>query len=348
LPTLAIGVAMVYSATHNSAGLEGSTIRQIGSIGAGLVLLFVATTVDYRLLSNLQPLIYAVMLIMLGAVLVLGHTNYGAQRWIRIGSYLFQPSEPAKLLLILFLAQYLAGREEKVKQFRTVLVSLVATLIPAALVYKQPDLGTAVILVAIWAAMVLMAGVKVRHVLIIALIAVALSPVLWFLMHDYMRDRVMAFINPMNDLQGAGYDANQAMIAIGSGGWLGKGFGSGTQSQLHFLRVRHTDYIFSVLAEELGLVGGLLLLLLLGIILWRILRAADQAGDAHGRLIASGTAALIFFQSGINLAMNMSLIPSTGVPLPFISYSNNSLLVLLLAIGLVQSVALRRKKLEFG
>lgn len=348
LVVLAIGVAMVYSATHNTAGLEGSTLRQAVSVGLGLGLLIVGATVDYRLLGNLQPLIYGLMLTLLASVLVIGHETYGAQRWIKVGEWLFQPAEIAKLLLILFLAQLLAGREDRVREFRTVLVSLGATLIPAALVYRQPDLGTAVMFVVIWAAMVGFAGVRVRHLLIVAAVGLALAPLLWFAMHGYMRGRVLSFLNPLSDPQGANYDANQALIAIGSGGWLGKGFGAGTQSQLHFLRVRHTDYIFSVLAEELGLLGGLLLLALLGIILWRVMGVADRAGDLYGRLIAGGVGALIFAQSVINIAMNMALLPATGVPLPFVSYSNNLLVTLLAAIGLVQSVALRRKKLEFG
>lgn len=339
---------MVYSATLNTEGLEDSTRRQAIFVGVGLALMLMLATVDYGLLEPLCGAIYVLTMAALVAVLVIGRVTHGAQRWIDLGFMLFQPSEFAKLALILFLAQFFARHRDDIKSLKVFLISLGATLLPMVLVYRQPDLSTALILGAIWLGMAAVAGVRFAYVASLGGMALGALPAIWFSLHDYQRQRILLFLNPGSDPQGAGYNVGQALIAIGSGGWFGKGFAKGTQSQLHFLRVRHTDFIFSVLAEELGFVGALLLLALLGFLLWRIVRAAAVARDHFGELLAVGMATLIFVQSTVNIAMNMALLPTTGVPLPFISFGNNALLMLLLGIGLVESVAIRHKKLEFG
>jgi rod shape determining protein RodA len=226
------------------------------------------------------------------------------------------------------------------------LFSLVMIVPPLVLIYLQPDLGTTVIMAVVWLAMALMGGIHLFHIGFLAIGAVAVSPLVWLTMAQYQRDRVLLFLNPQADPD-AYYNIQQALISIGSGGGLGKGFSIGTQNQLHFLRVRHTDFIFSVIGEELGLLGSLLLLLIILALVWRVMRAADLAGDSFGRLICVGVAALIFFQSFVNLGVNLGLLPVTGTPLPLVSYGGSSLTAFLIAIGLVQSVVMRRKTLDF-
>jgi len=344
------GIIMIYSATHLS-GESGDNLwesffaRQITYALAGLGLMFLATIFDYRYLENLYRPLYILTILSLLLLPVVGRIAFGAQRWL--GSGRFQPSELAKLLMIIVLAKYLSDRGPKIKRFPQLLISLIYVTIPMVLIYLQPDLGTAMILGVIWLAMVLMAGARLRHLAILALLGVLGTPLIWLTLKDYMRERIIIFLNPQHDPLGVGYNINQARIAVGSGGWWGQGFGSGSQSQLHFLRVRHTDYIFSVLGEELGFVGVLILLLLLSIVLLRILRAADLARDDFGKLIACGVATVIAFQAFVNIGMNTGLIPAAGTSLPFMSYGGSGLITLLLAEGVVQSILVRYRKLEF-
>jgi rod shape determining protein RodA len=214
------------------------------------------------------------------------------------------------------------------------------------MIYLQPDLGTALTLIAIWVAMTWMAGIRFRHLLILVAGGVAALPLIWLNLEDYMRDRLLLFINPTGDPDSY-FNVYQSLVSIGSGGWTGKGLTHGTQSQLHFLRVRHTDFIFAVTAEELGLLGAVAMLGLIFFVLWRMLQVAGRSRDTFGRLIAAGVAAVILFQSAVNIGMNLGLMPVTGIPLPFVSYGGSSLLTLMLGIGLVESVAMRHKKLEF-
>jgi len=340
------GEAMIYSATINTPGLEGLVVRQAVYAALGLVLMLMVTAIDYRFLSNLQKLIYAVTLGLLGVVFFIGQALHGAQRWISLGLFSLQPSELSKVLVILVLAQFFARREEQIGRLSTVLLSLVLMAPFVVLVYLQPDLGTAIVMLVIWGAMAFAAGVKLRHLGLLGMAAVLAVPFVWLHLKDYMRRRLLLFINPSLD-PAAKYNIDQALISIGSGGWLGKGFAHGSQSQLHFLRVRHTDFIFSVIGEELGLAGALVLFILLGIVMFRILRAAEMARDTFGRLICSGVAAVFFFQSTVSIGMNLNLLPVTGVTLPFISSGGSSLVTFLIAEGLVQSVLLRHRPIEF-
>jgi rod shape determining protein RodA len=214
------------------------------------------------------------------------------------------------------------------------------------LIYLQPDLSTALMLGFIWLAMVLMAGVRLLHLGTLVLAGAVASPLLWLTLQDYMRERILLFVDPQANPDDY-YNVQQALISIGSGGWLGKGFGNGTQSQLHFLRVRHTDFIFSVIGEELGLLGTIVLFGLFTILLWRILRVAAIAQDPFGRFICVGVAVIIFLQTAVNIGVNLGLLPVTGLPLPFVSYGGSSLWTFLISLGLVESVAMRHKKLDF-
>jgi len=276
-----------------------------------------------------------------------GRITHGSQRWIGLVLFDLQPSELAKLLLIISLAKFVADREDEMWRWRHVLMSLGMTLVPAGLVLLQPDLGAAAMLLAIWAGIVFAAGLRPLHGGLLAIGALALAPVGWFVMHDYQRQRLLVFLNPNLEPQGEGYNVIQALTSVGSGGWLGRGFTSGTQSQLHFLRVQYSDFIFSVLAEELGFVGAMVLFALIIALLYRGLRASGLAQDAFGRLLSVGVVSLLFAQIFVNVAMNIGLVPVTGVTLPFISYGGSSLVTTLISTGLLQSVVARHRRFEF-
>ncbi|MDX1522310.1 MAG: FtsW/RodA/SpoVE family cell cycle protein, partial [Anaerolineae bacterium] len=243
-------------------------------------------------------------------------------------------------------AKILADRDGRMNKLPNLLLSLVIIIPPLLLIYLQPDLGTTVIMAVVWLVMALMGGIHFFHIGLLAVGALAISPIVWVTMAEYQRERVLLFLDPQSDPD-AYYNIQQALISIGSGGTLGQGFGEGTQNQLHFLRVRHTDFIFSVIGEELGLLGSLLLFGIILLLILRVMRAADLTGDPFGRLICVGVATLIFFQSFVNLGVNVGILPVTGTPLPFVSYGGSSLFAFLIAIGLVQSVLMRRKSLDF-
>lgn len=350
LALIAYGLTMIYSATYQpdrTLNPNDLVVKQAIYAAIGLVFLGIMLTVDYRILGNISRLTYVAAIILLAVVLVTGRISHGAQRWIDLGIFPLQPSELAKLLLIITLAKYMADREEEMSQFRHVAASLAIVGFPAILTFLQPDLGTAVVLASVWLGMAIMVGLRFVHWLIIGLGAIVAAPVLYFGMQEYMRTRLAIFLDPQSDPLGAGYNVIQALTAVGSGGWLGRGFASGTQSQLHFLRVQYADFIFSVLAEELGFVGALVLFMLMAFLLMRLLKAATVSTETFGRLVATGIVTWIAFQTFINVGMNIRLLPVTGVPLPFISYGGSSLIVILAAIGIVESIIMRHRKIEF-
>lgn len=340
-----MGVLMIRSATLESGALQNTPLRQALFGLAGLAIMLLVTAFDYRLLDSLQKPIYALMVGVLVVVVVMGSTRFGAQRTLWEGS--FQPGELAKVLLILVLAKYFADREDQMDRLATVLGSLLIVVPAAVLVYLQPDLDTVLVFFWIWLIMALMAGMPLRHLMAFGLLVALAMPAAWLAMRDYMRERLLSFLMPSLDLS-ARYNVDQALVSIGSGGLLGKGYMQGTQTHLRFLFVRHTDYIFSVIGEELGFVGSAVVILLLAIVMVRLLRAAYLARDAFGRYLAAGVAAFIFFHAAVNIGMNVNLLPATGTPLPFITYGGSSLITMLIAEGLVQSVLLRHRVTEFS
>lgn len=310
----------------------------------GLAVIYALDCLTLRITDILRNPLYVLTLVLLGIIFVIGQVAGGSQRWLGAGTV--QPSELAKILMILVLAKFFADREERMEQFSTVLVSLAIIALPMILIYLQPDLGTALTLLAIWIVVAWMARVRLRHLFVLVSAGVVALPLAWFGLEDYMRRRLMLFLNPASDPDSY-FNVHQALVSIGSGGWIGKGLTQGTQSQLHFLRVRHTDFIFAVTAEEMGFLGAVVMMCLLFFVLWRIIRIAERSRDVFGRLLAGGVAALIVFQSLINIGMNLGVTPVTGIPLPFVSYGGSSFITLMLGIGLVESVAMRQKKLEF-
>jgi rod shape determining protein RodA len=352
------GVAVIHSATcsPDCSGLlrpSSWALRQIAYAVGGLVLLGAITLVDYRVF---RALAYPALLFSLGClalVLLLGrgHEEYGARRWIALGVFDFQPSEIAKVAMILALARWLGVEGERGPSLRRVLGSIPIMAAPAALVFSQPDLGTATAFVVIWFGMLVAAGT--RPLLLGGFVGLGLlsAPLVWLLLRDYMRQRILTFVqivaDPESDIFGEGYNILQARISIGSGGLFGRGFGQGTQNQFDYLRVKHSDFIFSVLAEEWGFIGALVLFSLLILLLFRIVRAAERARDPFGRLVAFGIACMLLFQASANLGANLTLIPVTGMPLPMVSFGGSALLTNFIALGLVQSILVRRLKYRY-
>jgi rod shape determining protein RodA len=340
------GVIMIYSANQNQEDLQDLWYTQSTRAAVGLGLMMLMAAFDYRYYGYLYKVMYVTILVLLAVLFILAELTLGTLRWLDFRYFPVQPSEIAKLIMIIVTAKILADRDGQMDRFRNFLFSGMIIVPPVLLIYFQPDLGTTIIVAVVWLVMALMGGVNVFHVASLGAAGIIASPIVWLTMAQYQRDRVMLFLNP--DLNDPSYfNIQQALISIGSGGILGKGFSIGTQNQLHFLRVRHTDFIFSVIAEEMGLLGSLLLLGLILLLIWRIMRAANLTGDPFGRYICIGVAALIFFQSFVNLGVNLGILPVTGTPLPFVSYGGSSLITFLIALGLVQSVLMRRKTLDF-
>ncbi len=337
-----LGIMMIASATRDVASLADRVRSQtlFGFVGIGVVL--VVAAVDYRLLTSTYLWIYGVLVALLAVVGVLGtEGEAGAQSWVNLGVAGFQPSELAKMLLIIVLAQQLANNAERIEKLSTILSSLGFVLLPVFFIFIQPDLGITILVLFMWFVMVWAAGMRWEHIALFAVIGLVTLPILWTFMEDYQRSRIATFINLEADPDAA-FNIRQALTAIGNGGLLGRGYMQGSQSQLRYLRVRHTDFIFAVIAEELGFVGAIAVLMLILIVILRVLRAARLAPDMAGSLICYGVASVIFLQTLVSVGMNVRVLPVTGLTLPFISSGGSSLVTLLFGVGLVESVLLRQ------
>ena len=332
-----LGAAMIDSATVNSPGLEGYARRHLVFAAMGVIILFFVAGFDYRLLGPLQWPLYVLGIFLLLLVDATGQVRGGAQRWLSLGPIEVQPSEVTKGILLIVLSHYLSVHRHAVDRLGTLVQYAVFVIPPLALIYIQPDLGTTVSVVFLAAGLIFVAGLPWRYIMGLALLGVISFPMIWASLDDYMKQRVMVFLNPNADPQ-AVYNVRQALIAVGSGGLVGKGYKLGTQSQLHFLRVRHTDFIFPVIAEELGFLGGTLVVVLFLFIIYRLMRISLHARDMFGRLLAAGVALMLFFQAFVNIGMNVGLLPVTGIPLPFVSYGGTHLVTTLALIGLAESV----------
>ena len=341
-----IGIAMTYSATSTTIDLADYWQRQLVFTLLGAIALISAALFDYRHLELLAQPSYFFLLVSLVAVYLFGEVKSGAQRWLDLGITDVQPTEAGKFLLIVFFAWYLSRFQERIRSLPYLLAAVILLILPLILVYIQPDLGMTVTMAFISGTLILINGVRLVHILMGAAAVVASWRVLQGTLQDYMLERIEIFLDPSSNPDAA-FNVQQALISIGNGGWLGMGWGEGTQNKLHFLRVRHTDFIFSVISEELGYVGTVLVLVLLFFVIWRLIRIADVAQDQFGRLITLGVAALIFFQTFVNVGMNLAILPVTGMTLPFLSYGGSSLVSLMLAVGLAQSVIMRHRKMDF-
>ncbi len=339
--TASIGFAMLYSAGNGNADPWMS--RQALRFAGGVAAMIVVALVDFRFwLRQAYPL-YGLAFLLLIYVEIAGHVGMGAQRWINIGFLQLQPSELMKISLVLALARYFHGLSyEDIGKPVNVLIPIAMVLIPAGLVLMQPDLGTAGMLILGGALMFFAAGVRIWKFAVVLAAGLSAIPIAWNFLRDYQKDRILTFLNPETDPLGAGYHILQSKIAFGSGGLFGKGFLQGSQSHLNFLPERQTDFIFTMLAEEFGLIGGLVLLGLYAILIGYGLAIGLRSRSQFGRLVAVGLAGNLFLYVFINMAMVMGLIPVVGVPLPLISYGGTAMLTVLVGFGLIMSVYINR------
>jgi len=350
---VAFGALLIYSGSLTTYGeltasLSHPVVRQVAFAGVGIALSILLARLDYRALGVVSTGLYVVAVVVLLFVLAVGESAYGSRRWMVLGDIQVQPSEVAKLVVIIVLAKYLADRQERLHDPRVFLTSLGLVAVPTALVFAQPDLGSAVIFVAIWLGMVMMAGVRPAHVLgLLGAGLISVPFVFLAFVSDYQRERIALWLDPGSDSLGSGFNILQAEISIGSGGILGKGLTQGSQTQLDYLRTQTTDYVFSVLGEELGLMGALVLFGLFIILLFRGMRVASLSQDTFGRLMATGIVIFIVLQVFINVGMNLQVVPVTGIPLPFISQGGSSLITLFIALGILQSIVVRHRRFMF-
>jgi len=330
----AFGLVVLWSAGGQESSL---LVRQLVRLGVGFAVLLVVAQIPPKVLRLWSPWIFLAGLALLVAVLVAGDFGKGAQRWLNLGFVRFQPAEIMKLAVPMTAAWYLRDRPLP-PRFTELCILLVLVILPAILIARQPDLGTALLVASSGLLVVLLGGLRVKLVLLLGAMGAALAPVLWHFMHDYQRRRVLTFFNPENDPLGAGYHIIQSKIAIGSGGLFGKGWGNGSQAQLEFLPERSTDFIFAVLGEEFGLIGLLLLLAAYLLVIGRGLYIALQAQDTFGRLLAGSISLTFFVYVFVNTGMVTGLLPVVGVPLPLVSYGGSSMVTLMAGFGILMSI----------
>ncbi|MBL7084975.1 MAG: rod shape-determining protein RodA [Candidatus Omnitrophica bacterium] len=352
-----LGLTFLYSATyqhsyrHSGILSQNFLIRQLVWFIFGLLIGIIILKVDYQKWLELAYPVYGLNLIVLLLVLTIGQTKFGAQRWIAFGNIVFQPSEFSKLVIILTLARYLSQKKTSLtlnsswaggsRDIKVLATSFLLVCLPFVLIVKQPDLGTALTLIPILFAVLYIWGSPLRTLFLIFGTALLASPFLWQMLKTYQKRRILVFLNPNIDPLGAGYTIIQSKIAIGSGGFFGKGWLAGTQNQLNFLPERHTDFIFSVVGEEWGFLGAILLLILYFILIWRAFSIAQRAKNVPARLLACGIIVLLTFQIGVNISMTMGLVPVVGLPLPLISYGGSSLISTMVSIALLLNIGIR-------
>lgn len=347
-----VGILSIYSSNYQKEEASWQLIykRQIIWVFLGLVLFFVMANFNYRRFWDITYVLYGVILCLLFMVFILGIVRLGAQRWLRFGWFNFQPSEVVKLIVVIFLARYFSKKSDndaslsvgRYGVIRAFILPFVFVAIPVAFVIEQPDLGSGLLILLIFTAMLFIAGVKLRYLLTL-IMAFGLSiPVLWSFLKDYQKNRVFVFLNPNIDPLGTGYTIIQSKIAIGSGMLWGKGWLLGTQSQLHFLPESHTDFIFATFVEEWGFFGCVILLSLYYFLIRQGINIAINTSDYFGRLLAFGISIMLAIQMAINISMNLGFAPVVGIPLPLMSYGGSSLLVTFISLGILVNIDRKR------
>jgi rod shape determining protein RodA len=353
----AFGTVMIRSAVAGNEVLLPVIPRQVYFAILGVVLIFFLASIDYRYWLALYRPIHLVILVFLITLTGFGQSAFGAQRWFTVGVLFLQPTEFAKLVAIIVLARYFEFTRDHPRDLRWVFGAIFRAAWIIGLILLQPNLSNVMVLSVVLMVMLWVNGIQIKHVAIAAAIGVlTLGTVITLsvlgiripFLQAYQQERIVTFVVPdPNDTYGNRYNVQQALIAVGSGGVSGQGYGQGSQTQLRFLKVRHTDFIFAASSEEFGLAGGVLIIFALSVIVWRCIRAAQKARDVAGSMLALGVATLIFFQAAVNIGMNLNLLPVSGLPLPFVSYGGSGLTALMIGIGFVQSVVMRQKELEF-
>ncbi|MDP3965060.1 MAG: rod shape-determining protein RodA [bacterium] len=341
---LALGLLAIYSTSFSAPEQDQSVFtKQITFMLAGFVLMFLVSGIDFRLLRSVSWFLYIGGALLLLLVLVIGTEIRGTTGWIFIGSVGFQPVEFVKLLFIVFLARYFADHGHDFRRVRPVLLSGLGLAAYLGLVLMQPDLGSAIVYFVLWYGLLFLLNIKRRYLVGVFLTVLIFASASWsFALQDYQKERIMTFLNPSQDALKTGYNITQSMVAVGSGEFWGRGLGLGTQSQLNFLPEQQTDFIYAVIAEELGFIGAALLLILFGVLFWRLMKVAREARDDYSLFLASSVIIMIYLQMFINIGMNMGLMPVVGIPLPFVSAGGSSLIASLIAIGMIQSVIIHR------
>jgi rod shape determining protein RodA len=347
-----LGLVMAYTNSVERGGLVlsgGSTfVRGLMWTGIALVAFVLTTAFDYKWLKTFAWPLYVLQLGLLVATLAIGHGVGGASRWISLGPFDFQFSELAKILMIVVLANYLGARQGRLSSLTSILGACILVGPPWILVMLQPDLGTSLVLLAILGGMLFMSGASLRWLGSMAGLVLASLPIIWtYILRDYQKQRLTAFLDPSTDTQGAGYQLFQSQIAVGSGGWTGTGLTNGSQNQLNFLPVQESDFVAAIYLEELGFLGAMILLILFGALLWRLMVAGWRSKDPFGTMLATGLASMILFQLIVNLGMVIGLMPITGIPLPFVSHGGASLISLAVGLGIVQSINIRQTRAEW-
>ncbi len=342
----AIGLAVLFSTTYD-LNVKSEATRQVFNMIIGFSGLLVLSRVDYRIFKSYTGILYILLIIMLLSVQFFGKTANEAQRWIDLGFFQFQPSLLSQFLMAIILAKYFSENYEELQKPWPIIKSAIYVGIPAVLVYFEPNLGTAIVFIFMWAVMLLVSNAKRIYLALVAIVGLASLPVIWTLLHDYQRQRVLTFLNPTADPQGAGWNVSQALIAIGSGQFWGRGLGHGTQSQLNFIPYKHTDFIFAAMAEEMGFLGVSVVIGLFTLLFYRGIKIAVLARDFFGTYLSIGILAMLFVHVFVNIGMNLGLLPVTGIPLPFLSYGGTPIVVDLFAIGILESIYSRYKKIDF-
>jgi len=349
LALVGFGLVLIYSASLQEyegpvASYANPVTKQVIFAFIGVIAMVVVSKIDYHYLTHYSWLFYALGLVSLVAIFLIGDSAFGSRRWFAVGPLQVQPSEFAKIATILVLARYFSEHGGDARDLRTLVGSLVIVAPAAGLVFVQPDLGTSIVFFAIWLGVVIVAGVSRSHLLVMGAIFLAVLPFVWtFAIADYQVERVSVLVDSEEDPLDAGYNVNQSKIAVGSGQLTGAGLTNGEQTQHGFLKVPTKDFIFSVLSEELGFIGAMVLFALFIFLLMRGIRAAQIAGDPAGQLVAVGIVMLILMQTFINIAVNVSIFPVTGIPLPFVSQGGSSLVSLFISLGMLQSIVMRHR-----
>jgi rod shape determining protein RodA len=344
----AYGIMMIQSAVTGAPAFEDYPERQLAYAIAGVVAMVLLSALDYRVFTSGHWYIYALLVVSLILVAVVGTLGNASRRWFDLGIIRIQPSEFGRVFLAITFASFLAQRRHLMHRFSNTVLALLYVGVPVALIFIQPDLGMSILFLVMWFVMMFLAGLPLSHFAVLAGVGVVASVLMLPLLADYQQQRLVAFVNPEAVPEQA-FNIEQALIAIASGGPFGKGYLQGTQSQLGFLRVQHTDFIFAVITEEMGLIfGSVVVMGLMLFILLRILKVATMTPDPAGRFLCVGIAGVLFFQTLVSIGMNVRLLPVTGLTFPFVSYGGSSLVTLFMAIGVVQSVRMRHRKQEFG
>lgn len=336
-----ISLSTIYTITFANNGYK-LVLNQLVAVLIGIAIAGFITYLDYKFWRSTAFSLYLIGIVLLIVVSIFGANEFGASRWIELGFFRLQPSELMKIFLVLIIARFLETRFGRIKWYH-ILIGLFIASIPFGLVLKQPDLGTATVFIAILISLYIGAKISWKYILSILVLFVISLPFIWTNLHDYQRERVMTFINPSSDPYGSGYNVLQSMIAVGSGGIFGQGFGQGSQSQLNYLPVAHADFIFAGFAESAGFVGSVILLILFLIFLWRVFYISKIAPDKFGALVSLGFGAMFLWQVFINIGMNIGVAPVTGIPLPFMSYGGSSIIANFIALGILQNIYIRSK-----